>query len=201
MGYGSVNINCLSYCHDNQLIKLEKWLFLLTYWCMPCIIIKVISIAGSFSLQINGLPSMQLSHDLGVPPDPTNPYTVTKFGLTHDMLQILFKPTPVAADLSHHLARLRVGIKPGPHCDQHKHTMCVDYKGLQKLIDSRREFVNRGGYQRIYPSVHGERYSKLIQRMDSLIGRKFSEVGAPVPRTLWQVHHLYTALERLNYSE
>lgn len=161
---------------------------------------EVMCFAQFIPLQINGLPSMQLSHDLGVPPDPTNPYTITKFGLTHDMLQILFKPTPVAADLSQHLARLKVGIKPGPLCNQHKHTMCVDYKGLEKLIDSRREFVNRGGYQRIYPSVHGEKYSRLIQKMDSLIRKKFSEVGAPIPRTLWQVHHLCTALEKLYYN-
>ena len=139
---------------------------------------------------------MQLSHDLGVPPDPTNPYTITKFGLTHDMLQILFKPTAVAADLSRYLASLKVGIKPGPLCDRHRHWLCVDYKDLQRLLDARREFVNRGGYQRIYPSPEGEKYSRLVQRMDGLIRRKFSEVGAAIPRTLWQVHHLNTALEK-----
>lgn len=146
---------------------------------------------------MNGLPSMQLSHDLGVPPDPNNVYTITKFGLMHDMLQILFKPMQVSDQLAVSLEALNVGIKPGPLCDRHRHVLCVDFKELQKLIDSRREFVNRGGYQRIYPSEDGDRYSKLIQRMDSLIRRKYEEAGAPIPRTLWQVHHLYTALERL----
>ena len=140
---------------------------------------------------------MQLSHDLGVPPDPTNPYTITKFGLMHDMLQILYKPTSVVKDMSRFLEILRVGISPGPLCDKHKHTLCVDYKELQKLIDSRREYVNRGGYRRIYPSPEGNKYSKLIQRMDSLTRKKFSEAGAPIPRTLWSIHHLYTALEKL----
>lgn len=140
---------------------------------------------------------MQLSHDLGVPPDPTNPYTITKFGLMHDMLQILFKATSVISDLSHHLEKLRVGIKPGPLCNKQTHVICVDSKELQKLVDSRREFVNRGGYRRIYPSKNGDKYSKLVQRMDSLIRKKFSEVAAPIPRTLWQMHHLYTALENI----
>lgn len=140
---------------------------------------------------------MQLSHDLGVPPDSTNPYTITKFGLMHNMLQILFKPTPVAADLSAHLDALHVGIKPGPLCSRHKHAFCIDFKELQKVIDSRREFINKGGYQRIYPSANGDRYSRLIQRMDALIERKFADVNAPSPRTLWHTHHLYTALEKV----
>ncbi len=140
---------------------------------------------------------MQLSHDLGVPPDPNNPYTITKFGLMHDTLQILFKPTSVAKDLSRHLTTLGVGIKPGPLCSNRTHIFCVDFKELQKLLDSRREFVNKGGYERIYPSSNGVRYSKLIQRMDHLIEKKFAEVGTVLPRTLWHMHHLYTALETL----
>lgn len=149
-----------------------------------------------FSLQVNGLPSMQLSHDLGVPPDPTNPYTITKFGLMHDMLQILFKPTQVATEVSSHLESLSVGIKPGPLCSKNK-VFCVDFKQLQKIIDSRREYVNKGGYQRIYPSINGDRYSRLIQRMDSLIEKRFADVEAPPPRTLWHMHHLYTVLEKI----
>jgi hypothetical protein len=143
---------------------------------------------------------MQLSHDLGTPPDPTNPYTMTKFGLMHDMMQILFKPTPVAADVSTHLSILHIGIKPGPLCNGHEHVLCIDFKELQKVIDSRREFLNKGGYQRIYPSASGDRYSKLIQRMDSLIERKFSDIDAPTPRTLWHKHHFYTALEKLYFK-
>ena len=142
---------------------------------------------------------MQLSHDLGVPPDPSSPYTITKFGLMYDTLQILFKPTTVAKDLARHLSMLGVGIKPGPLCSSTTHVFCVDFKELQKLLDSRREFVNKGGYQRIYPSPDGVRYSKIVQRMDRLIEKKFREVGTIPPRTLWHMHHLYTALETLYY--
>ena len=143
---------------------------------------------------------MQLSHDLGVPPDHTNPYTITKFGLMHDMLQILFKPMPVAADISAHLDALHVGVKPGPLCNRHKHVFCIDFIELQKIVESRREFLNKGGYQRIYPSASGDKYSRLIQRMDTLIGRKFADVDASSPRTLWHIHHLYTALEMLYFT-
>ena len=148
-------------------------------------------------IQVNGLPSMQLSHDLGVPPDLSNLYTITKLDLMRDMLQIIFKPTSVAEDLSHHLQLLRVGITPGFLCNLTNHVHCVDYKDLQKLLDSRREFVNRGGYQRIYPSSNGEKYAKLIKRMNDLIVKKFAETGTASPRTLWQTHHLQAALEKL----
>lgn len=138
---------------------------------------------------------MQLSHELGALPNPSNPYTATKYGLMHDMLQILFKPTQVAANLSKDLYALNIGIKPGPLCDEDRHTFCVDYKELQKILDSKREYVNRGGYQRIYPSPNGDRYSKLIKHMHDLILKKFGSLQPP--RTLWRVHHLYTALEKL----
>lgn len=139
---------------------------------------------------------MQLSHDLGVLPNPNNPYTATKFGLMHDLMKILFEPTSVAEELSRDLSQLRVGIKPGPLCDPHYHVYCIDYKQAQKLLDSKREYVNRGGYQRIYPSPTGSRYSKLILHLNNLIQRKYIDVS---PRRLWQVHHLYTALEKLYY--
>ena len=144
---------------------------------------------------------MQLSHDLGVLPDPSSEYTITKFGLMHDLLQILFKPTSVVQDLARYLYDLRVGMTPGPLCSSGEHTLCVDYKDMQKLLDSRREFVNRGDYQRIYPSPNGDIYSSLIKRMHTLIVKKFSEAGMRPPRTLWQLHYLYTALENLYYTE
>ena len=55
----------------------------------------------------------------------------------------------------------------------------------------------KGGYQRIYPSPDGEKYSKLVQHMDALTRNKFGNLPV-LPRTLWQMHHLYTALEKLN---
>jgi len=141
---------------------------------------------------------MQLSHELGDKPDPSNPYTATKYGLMHDMLQILFRPISVAEGLVEHLQYLKVGIGPGPLCDRAHHVQCVDVKQLQGLIDAKREFINRKGFQRIYPSSNGERYSKLIHHMHDLALKKSGTLQPP--RTLWQMHHLYTALEQLNFA-
>ena len=148
-------------------------------------------------LQVNGLPSMQLSHDLGVPPNPANPYTATKFGLMHDMLQILYKHTSISAELTQDFQQMHVGITPGPLCNKEHHIFCVDYKELQKLLAFKREFVNRGGFQRIYPSAEGEKFSRLIFHLHGLIRRKFDSLSV---RTLWHMHHLYTALEKLYMS-
>jgi len=153
------------------------------------------------SLQVNGLPSMQLSHEMGVRPNPSNPYTATKFGLLHDLLLILYNSsTLVAADLSTELQAINVGIKPGILCNPKKHIICVDHKDIQKLVQSKHEFESKGNFIRIYPTSDGHKYSKQILHMHKLIKRKFSTSGVKAPRTLWQTHYLYTALEQLYMS-
>ena len=144
-------------------------------------------------LQVNGLPSMQLSHELGVPPNPSSVYTATKFGLMHDMLQILYSNRSVASGLARDLRQLSIGISPGPLCTS-DHYHCTDHKTLQKLVTSKREYLMKGDYRRLYPSPQGDKYSKFIRHMSQLIHRKMPEGG---PRTLWSDHHIYTALEKL----
>lgn len=145
-------------------------------------------------IEVNGLPSMQLSQDPGVPPDLSNPYTATKFDLMLDTLNILFKGSSVSGALAEELNILGLGIKPGPLCTP-QHVSCIDAKEVRDLLDSKREFLNKGGFRRIYPSAHGLRYSKLIFHMHNLIRRK----AAPdtLQRTLWRSHHLFTALEKV----
>lgn len=145
-------------------------------------------------IEVNGLPSMQLSHELGVIPNPSSPYTATKFGLMHDTLSILYNSTRIAVELASDLQALAVGVKPGPLCNEDKHKFCVDHKELSKLVDSKREFANKGGYTRIYPSANGEKYNKLILHMHGLVKDNFHKLPS---RTLWHTHHLYTALEKL----
>ena len=142
---------------------------------------------------------MQLSHELGAIPNPSSPYTATKFGLLHDMMQILYNTSQsVASQLGSELRRLRVGVKPGPLCDSRHHVFCVDFKDLQKLVESKREYLNRGDFVRIYPTADGDKYSKQILHMHKTVWKKFEASGVrQPPRTLWQTHHLYTALERL----
>lgn len=142
---------------------------------------------------------MQLSNELGVPPDPTNPYTATKLGLLHDMLQIIFNSsTSVLHLVRHDLESLRVGLAPGPLCRPPLHVYCIDLRDLQNIVQSRREFQHRGNFTRIYPSPDGQKYSKLIHHMHQLVERRFRTSGvANRPKTLWDRHHLYLALESL----
>lgn len=72
---------------------------------------------------------------------------------------------------------------------------CVDYKDLQKLLDSRREFVNlHGDYQRIYLSPkkkEREKYSKPVKRMKCRSWCNFS-------KTLTDCTILQAALDALS---
>lgn len=137
---------------------------------------------------------MQLSHELGEPPDLSSVYTATKFWLMHDMLQILYNNCSVAIEMARDLRQLNIGISPGPLCTS-QHHLCIDYKTLQKLITSKREYLVKGGYRRLYPTPHGEKYSKFIHHMDQLIRRRLE--GGANARTLWSMHHVYTAMEKL----
>lgn len=142
--------------------------------------------------QVNGLPSMQLSHDLGVPPDPTYVYTITKFELMHDLLQMVLSPTDVADSLAADLAHLQVGVAPGPLCDGQTHITCIDQKDLYKLVALRREYLNQGGFTLIYPHADGERFRPLVDHMHRLLqGRG---VAARAARTSHHYHTLTTAL-------
>lgn len=138
---------------------------------------------------------MQLSHEMGVLPNPYSAYTVTKYGLMQDMLRILYGNISVSSHLTKGLEFLKVGIGPGPLCDRLVHLYCIDVKTLQGLIASTRERYLSGNYRRIYPVGDGERYSRFIKHMHSLINRKLE--NADNTRTLWQLHHLLTALEKL----
>ena len=145
--------------------------------------------------QVNGLPSMQLSHEMGVLPNPSSPYTITKYGLLRHMLRILYGNVSVASALVKGLEILKIGIGPGPLCDQKIHLYCIDVKTLTGVISSMRERLLSGDFIRLYPARDGERYSRLIKHLHSLVDRKLKNSNNH--RTLWQLHHLLTALDKL----
>ena len=151
-----------------------------------------------YHIQVNGMPSMQLSNDLGAPPDPASPYTATKLGLLRDTLQILFNSSQsVVKHVRRDLETLRVGLTPGPLCRSEHHVFCIDLRDLQTIVQSRQEFIHRGNYQRIYPSPDGQKYSQLIKHMHRLVQRRFRASGFTPPKTNWDSHHLFLALERM----
>lgn len=138
---------------------------------------------------------MQLSHEMGVVPNPKSSYTQTKYGLLNDMMRILYGNTSVSAELAQAFRELGVGIGPGRLCDAAKHLYCVDIKTLSSVISTTRENRVIGRFRKMYPASDGERYSRLIKHMHGVAGRKL-ERGRN-SRTLWQIHHLLTALEKI----
>lgn len=139
---------------------------------------------------------MQLSHEMGVIPNPSSPYTATKYGLLRDMLRILYGNISVASTLARGLEILKIGIGPGPLCNPGRHLYCIDAKTLTGLIGSMREKLLRGNFKRLYPARDGDRYSRLVRHMHSLVLKKMKNSNGH-HRTLWQIHHLLTALDKL----
>ena len=105
---------------------------------------------------------MQLSHELGELPNPSSVYTQTKYGLTRDMLRIIYSNVSVANRVAKALNILKIGIGPGQFCDPRIHVHCLDVKTLEKLITLYREHLVKGDYISLYPVINGEVYSRLI---------------------------------------
>lgn len=151
-------------------------------------------------LQINGLPSMQLSHEAGVPYDSSADYTKTKLGLTRDMLDILFRPPPVASQLAHDLLALQMHQQDDKLCPNPSlappasSQVCLDPIDLQHLLQAQREHAARGGFIRIYPTHDGEKFDELVYHMHELVRK---QLGAQ-SRTNWRTHWTITMLEKLN---
>ena len=98
-----------------------------------------------------------MSHNLGVPPDPSNTYTIIKYGLLRDILNILINNQSIAFDLSVMLEQLNIGVGPGSLCKSH-HKTCLDYKDLQKVILLLREHRNKGDFSLLYPTQDNSKY-------------------------------------------
>lgn len=118
-------------------------------------------------IEVNGLPSMQLTDKQGTQVDSNDPYARTKLSLTSDIIKLVYKPRTVAAKLAAQLEQLGIGVQPGPLCDPAaaKHTTCVDKKDLRVIARTAREFENRGAFSRIYPIGDCDRYGALAEHV------------------------------------
>ena len=149
--------------------------------------------------QVNGLPSMQLSHEAGVPYDSSADYTQTKLGMTKDMLDILFRPPAAASQLAHDLIGLQMYLNNGQVCVNpalapSDGTMCLDGVDLQHLLQAQREHAARGGFIHLYPTADGEKYDELVYHTHKKIVKKFGDKT----RTNWRIHWTNTMLEKIN---
>ena len=140
---------------------------------------------------------MQLSHELGVLPDPSNVYTVTKYELMSNMLQMIFKPTDVMGSLLHDLNALNIGLSPGPLCEPLVHNACIDRLDLRYLIQLKRELVNSGGFSIIYPQVDGDKFKHLISHIHRRIQQGPSSIRSI--RTSYLYHNLSSAILKLHF--
>ena len=137
---------------------------------------------------------MQLSHELGETPDPSSVYTQTKYGLTKDMLHIIYGNVSVAKRVAMALNLLRIGLGQGKYCNSSIHIHCLDIRNLEEIIKLQREHLLKGNYVNLYPVEKGEVYSRLIKHMDRVVSRKLDE-GM---HTLWQSHHIFTAIKKMD---
>lgn len=72
-------------------------------------------------IEINGLPSMQLSQNQGDAIDMADAYTLQKLHIAHDLVSLLFRPHSAAQTLATHLDAARIGLRPGAGCHRTDH--------------------------------------------------------------------------------
>jgi len=137
---------------------------------------------------------MQLSHNLGVPPDPSNTYTIIKYGLLKDILNILLDNQSIAFDLAKILEQLNIGVGPGPLCKS-QHQTCLDYKDLQKAICLLREHRSKGDFAMIYPVRDSNKYLPLVQHVYELTKSKMNI--AEQMRTNLRLHNIFSSVIKL----
>ena len=146
-------------------------------------------------IEVNGIPSMQLSHDLGVKPDTSKPYTATKFGLLKDTLNILYQPNIQPYRFQYLLERLKIGFSLPAHLCKEEHQLCLTQKELAFLVSSQREFAAKGQYKRIYPCSKGSVYTPFLKHTQRLIKRTAIDKNQ---LTTYKLHHLLTRIEIFN---
>ena len=147
--------------------------------------------------------------------DHNSSYVKTKLSLTADIVALVYKPTSVAADVASALEQLGVGVGPGAFCNEGKHTQCINKAALAHFARGRREFLNRGHFQRIYPSATGTKYAHLAshvhtigakaeaaeqvrhsQNLNAWARNQFERVNSDLGTT-WELHDVSIELERL----
>ena len=138
---------------------------------------------------------MQLTQELGEQPNPASVYTQTKYGLMRDMLHIIYGNLSVAKDVARILHHLKVGAGLGIHCNSSIHVHCLDFRTLEQVIFLLREHINKGDYVNLYPVHNGNKFSKFIRHMNKIV---FKKLDSRQSRTLWQNHHLFTAIEKFH---
>nr|XP_006821655.1 PREDICTED: cadherin-like and PC-esterase domain-containing protein 1-like [Saccoglossus kowalevskii] len=122
-----------------------------------------------------------------------------------DTVKMLFSKTSVAEDVTEALEQLdsSVGIM-GINC-QPSHQICLTNEDLQYLLDTRRETVNKGSFQQLYPSYDCTKYSLLLKDLHRLGSVMKNEpvmtYSSNVHHNTAELHTVISTIEQYYYSK
>lgn len=180
--------------------------------CFQLMAIDVIfnSNLDPFIIDINLQPNMKLeivtSKDGGIEREAKNLESSVRKSILSDMLNLISSNDAVASDVTDALEEIVnenvVGIM-GVSC-QISHEICLGDRDLTFLIDSRREDLNLGGYEKLYPSPDMGIHKQLLDELGHHLSwsdnslTKLPGRGLTVHRTA-DLHPLLNSLERFYF--
>ncbi|XP_065175307.1 tubulin monoglutamylase TTLL4-like [Sycon ciliatum] len=177
------------------------------YQCKSCFQLLGVDVIldsnyNPYVIEVNGLPSMQLSHEFGVPIDSSADYTSTKLGLTHDMLQILYRPPSIGAGVASSLLALGMQQSGPQWCHTAAalkegasalHNRCLGEREFIELVQVQQEKAARGRFVRLYPSSDGDEFNQLVLHSHKRIASALQRDVL----TNWKLHWTTTQLAKM----
>eukprot|EP00510_Aplanochytrium_minuta_P004539 CAMPEP_0184006498 /NCGR_PEP_ID=MMETSP0954-20121128/733_1 /TAXON_ID=627963 /ORGANISM="Aplanochytrium sp, Strain PBS07" /LENGTH=314 /DNA_ID=CAMNT_0026285067 /DNA_START=314 /DNA_END=1259 /DNA_ORIENTATION=- len=119
-------------------------------------------------IEVNGQPSMALSKN------SNDHYSVTKYSMINDYVNMIFNPISVAQDLENDLSDL----------DDQKLVSALRQSDMEYLLDYKRERAFQGGWRPVYPNVeHKKLHTSFLKLQKMTTQRK-------------RVHDILMALEK-----
>lgn len=180
--------------------------------CFQLMAIDVIfnSNLDPFIIDVNLQPNMKLeivtSKDGGIEREGKNLESSIRKSILSDMLNLISSNDAVASDVTDALEEIVnenvIGIM-GVSC-QISHEICLGDRDLTFLIDSRREDLNLGGYEKLYPSPDMGIHKQLLDELGRHLSwndnslNKLPGRGLTVHRTA-DLHPLLKSLERFYF--
>ncbi|XP_013411217.1 cadherin-like and PC-esterase domain-containing protein 1 [Lingula anatina] len=109
-------------------------------------------------VEVNGQPDMQEGHEGG------NNWAsnVVKRGAADELLSMLFSRTSVVDDVVRAVKELDSNIGIVDVSCQSWHKFCLTEQDLIYMMDTRREYMNKGNYHQLYPSPSADVYMPLL---------------------------------------
>ncbi|XP_077979695.1 cadherin-like and PC-esterase domain-containing protein 1 [Glandiceps talaboti] len=124
-------------------------------------------------VEVNGQPHMQATSS-----DDGWASNTIKQNAIDDTVGILFAKTPVADEVAEALEQLdsSIGVV-GINC-QPLHQLCLTNEDLEYILNTRRETVNKGNFQQLYPSYDCTKYSVLLRDLQRLGSINLNPIGS-----------------------